>query len=150
MSHTSAPLANVFTLGVRNLAAMRDFYERLGWRLVVNDAQYAAFELQGSVLALFPVAQLAADGRGQPESGGGGIRFTIGIMTDQRDEVDTLTRAVRAAGGRMTKDPVDAEFFEGRSAYFADPEGNYWEIVWAPPDNSIVAAARRAAGHAQA
>jgi predicted lactoylglutathione lyase len=143
-------LANVLTLGVRNLAAMRDFYQRLGWPLVVNDPAYAAFELQGSVLALFPVEKLAADGRGQPESGRGGIRFTIGIMTDQRDEVDTLARAVRAAGGRMTKDPVDAEFFEGRSAYFADPEGNYWEIAWAPPANSIVAAARRAAGHAQA
>jgi hypothetical protein len=35
---------------------------------------------------------------------------------------------------------------EGRDAYFADPEGNYWEIAWAPPDNPVVAAARRAAG----
>ncbi len=31
-------------------------------------------------------------------------------------------------------------------AYFADPEDNYWEIAWAPRDNPIVAAARRAAG----
>lgn len=146
MSYPSAPLANVFTLGVRNLAAMRDFYQNLGWRLVVNDADYAAFELRGSVLALFPVAKLAADGRGQPESGQGGIRFTIGIMTDRREDVDALAGAVGAAGGRLAKAPVDAEFFEGRSAYFADPEENYWEIAWAPPDNPIVAAARRAAG----
>ena len=53
MSYPSAPLANVFTLGVRNLPAMRDFYQKLGWRLVVNDSDYAAFELRGSVLALF-------------------------------------------------------------------------------------------------
>jgi predicted lactoylglutathione lyase len=148
MSDPSAPLANVFTFGVRDLAALRDFYQKLGWRLVVNNADFAAFELRGSVLALFQVEKLAADGRGQPESGRGGIRFTIGIMTDQREDVDALARAVAAAGGRVTKAPADAEFFEGRSTYFADPEGNYWEIAWAPPDNPIVAAARRAAAAA--
>jgi hypothetical protein len=46
----------------------------------------------------------------------------------------------------VTKEPTDAEFFEGRDAYFADPEGNYWEIAWARADNPVVAAARRAAG----
>jgi predicted lactoylglutathione lyase len=45
----------------------------------------------------------------------------------------------------VTKEPTDAEFFEGRDAYFADPEGNCWEIAWAPDTNPVVAAARRAA-----
>ena len=53
---------------------------------------------------------------------------------------------MRQAGGKLTKNPIDAEFFVGRDAYFADPEGNYWEIAWAGPDNPVVAAARRAAG----
>ena len=52
----------------------------------------------------------------------------------------------REAGGTITKEPTDAEFFEGRDAYFADPEGNFWEIAWAAPDNPVVLAARRAAG----
>lgn len=44
-------------------------------------------------------------------------------------------------------EPVDAEFFTGRSAYLCDPESNYFEIVWADmPDNPVVIAARRAAG----
>jgi hypothetical protein len=46
----------------------------------------------------------------------------------------------------VTKEPTDAEFFEGRDAYFADPEGNYWEVAWAARDNPVTAAARRAAG----
>lgn len=47
----------------------------------------------------------------------------------------------------MTKEPVDAEFFTGRSAYLSDPEGNYVEIAWADmPDNPVLLAARRAAG----
>jgi uncharacterized protein len=54
---------------------------------------------------------------------------------------------MRAAGARVTKEPVDAEFFTGRSAYLCDPEGNYFEIVWADmPNNPVVIAARRAAG----
>jgi hypothetical protein len=46
--------------------------------------------------------------------------------------------------GLDTKPPTDGEFFVGRDAYFADPEGNYWEIACAPLDNPVVAAARRA------
>jgi predicted lactoylglutathione lyase len=65
---------------------------------------------------------------------------------DSPEEVDELAERVRRAGGTLTKEPVDAEFFVGRDAYFSDPEGNYWEIAWAPPDNPVVAASRRAAG----
>jgi predicted lactoylglutathione lyase len=35
-----------------------------------------------------------------------------------------------ARGGRITKEPVDAALFEERSSYFADPENNYWEVVY--------------------
>ena len=40
---------------------------------------------------------------------------------------------MRQAGARVTKGPVDAEFFTGRSAYLCDPEGNYFEITWRYP-----------------
>jgi predicted lactoylglutathione lyase len=145
MSPPSSPLANVITLGVNDLARLREFYVRLGWSQVADEDDFAAFELRGSVLALFPVDKLGDDGGAEPEPGAGGIRFTIGVMVDSPEAVDQLVETVRAAGGRITKEPVDAEFFEGRSAYVADPEGNFWEIAWAPPDNAIVAAARRAA-----
>jgi hypothetical protein len=51
-------------------------------------------------------------------------------MVDVPDEVDRLTEQMRHAGARVTKEPVDAEFFTGRSAYLCDPEGNYFEIAW--------------------
>ncbi len=146
MDKPQVPLANVVTLGARNVAALRDFYCALGWPLMMDDGDFAALELRGAVLALFAIDKLAADGRGQPEHGQGGIRFTLGIIVAEPGEVDSLADRVRRAGGQVTKEPVDAEFFAGHSAYFADPEGNYWEIAWAPGDNLIVAAARRAAG----
>ncbi len=42
------------------------------------------------------------------------------------------TEVPDSATATVTKEPVDADFFEGRDAYFRDPEGNYWEIAWAP------------------
>jgi predicted lactoylglutathione lyase len=64
-------------------------------------------------------------------------------MVDTPEEVDQLTEQMRNAGARVTKEPVDAEFFSGRSAYLCDPESNYFEITWAEPDNPITS--RRAA-----
>jgi uncharacterized protein len=140
------PLANTITLGVRNVNAQRAFYLALGWPLVLDTEDFVVFELTGALLALFPVEKLAADAHAEPEIGQGGIRFNIIITVDAPDEVDALAETVRRAGGTFTKPPTDAEFFVGRDAYFADPEGNYWEIACAPPDNPVVAASRRAAG----
>lgn len=140
------PLANIVTLGVRDLGIQRDFYRRLGWPQVLDSDDFVVFELRGALLALFPVDKLAIDSRAEPGTSDGGIRFSIIISADGPEEVDELADHVRQAGGTVTKDPVDAEFFAGRDAYFADPEGNYWEIAWASADNPVTAAARRAAG----
>src|SRR6266496_2989632 len=140
------PLANIVTLGVRDFGGQRDFYRRLGWPQVLDSDDFAVFELRGALLALFPVDKLASDARAEPETSGGGIRFAIIISVDGPEEVDELAGRVRQAGGTLTKEPVDAEFFTGRDAYFADPEGNYWEIAWSAESNLVVAAARRAAG----
>jgi predicted lactoylglutathione lyase len=141
------PLANLITLGARDFGALRQFYRRLGWPQVMDEENFAAFELRGIVLALFPFAELARDGNAEPEPSAGGIRFTIGVQVDSADEVDQLTERMRAAGARVTKEPVAAEFFQGRSAYLCDPEGNYFEVAWADmPNNPVLAATRRAAG----
>jgi predicted lactoylglutathione lyase len=141
-----APLANMFTLGVWDIQAERAFYRRLGWSLVLDTDDFVVFELRGALLALFPVDKLAADSGAPPDVGHGGIRFSVIISVDSADEVDAFAARVREAGGTLTKEPTDAEFFEGRDAYFSDPEGNFWEIAWAAPDNPVVVAARRAAG----
>lgn len=143
----SAPLANLITLGARDLPRLRTFYRSLGWPQVMDDGEFVAFELRGIVLALFPLVKLAGDGKAEPEHAAGGIRFTIGVIVDSAEAVDRLTEQMRAAGARVTKEPVDAEFFTGRSAYLCDPEGNYFEIAWADaPNNPVLVAARRAAG----
>jgi uncharacterized protein len=146
MTRGQLPLANIVTLGVRDFGGQRDFYRRLGWPQAFDSDDFAVFELRGALLALFPVDKLAIDSRAEPATGDGGIRFAIIITMDSPEEVDELADRARQAGGTVTKEPVDAEFFVGRDAYFADPEGNYWEIAWAAADNPVTAAARRAAG----
>jgi uncharacterized protein len=146
MDNAITPLANVITLGVQDFERERDFYRALGWPLAFDSDDFVAFELRGLVLTLFPVEKLAADSRAHAEVGHGGIRFSVIISVDGAEEVDRLADRVHAAGGTFTKPPTDAEFFDGRDAYFSDPEGNYWEIAYAPGDNPVSAASRRAAG----
>jgi uncharacterized protein len=140
------PLANILTLGVRDFAREREFYRQLGWPHVFDSDAFTVFELRGALLALFGIDQLGADARATPEPGHGGIRNAVIITADRPEDVDALVRHAQAAGATVTKEPTDAEFFEGRDAYFADPEGNYWEVAWAAQDNPVTAAARRAAG----
>jgi catechol 2,3-dioxygenase-like lactoylglutathione lyase family enzyme len=145
MSH-DLPLANIITLGVSDVAGERDFYRRRGWPLVLDTDDFVVFELRGALLALFGADDPRRDARAEPEPGRGGIRSSVIITVDRSEDVDELTERARAAGARITKDPVAAEFFDGRDAYFADPEGNYWEVAWSAGDNPVTAAARRAAG----
>jgi uncharacterized protein len=148
MSH-DLPLANIVTLGVSDIAGERDFYRRLGWPLVLDTDDFVVFELRGALLALFGVDDLGRDAQAEPERGRGGIRSSIIITVERPEDVEGLTERARAAGARVTKDPVAAEFFDGRDAYFADPEGNYWEVAWSAGDNPVTAAALRAAGSAR-
>jgi hypothetical protein len=140
------PLANIITLGVHDLARERGFYQQLGWPIVLDSDDFIVFELRGALLALFPLDQLARDAHTQAAPSIPGIRASVIISVEQAAQVDELAAHARAAGATLTKEPTDAEFFEGRDAYFADPEGNYWEIAWSEGSNPVVAAARRAAG----
>jgi uncharacterized protein len=139
------PLANITTFGVQDLMRERDFYGELGWPVVFETDDFVVFELGGALLALFPLDKLAADSRADAEPRHGGIRSSIIMTVEAPEEVDKLADRVQRAGGTLTKSPTDAEFFVGRDAYFADPEGNYWEVSYAPSDNPVVVAARRAA-----
>jgi uncharacterized protein len=145
MESAYVPLANVITLGVHDFEAQRAFYLRMGWPIALDSEEFVVFELRGILLALFPVQELAKDAKAQPESARDGIRFSIIISVERQQDVDEMVARFRDAGGSVSKEPTDADFFDGRSAYVSDPEGNYWEIAWAP-GNSVVVAARRAAG----
>jgi predicted lactoylglutathione lyase len=124
---------------------MRDFYSALGWRIAAEAEDFCGFELRGAVLALFPWEKLAADGNAEPASPQTVMRgFTLAITVDQPEQVDEIIAEVERAGGRVSKPPSDPEEFEGRHAYFADPEENYWEVAYSAGDGPMMQAIRRA------
>jgi len=124
---------SVVTLGVREMSLMRSFYTGLGWveQPEASD-QWCAYLLGGTVLALYGIDDLAAEAApGEPLSKHGWGGHTLALNVETRDAVDEVVRAMVAAGARKVGQVTDRPW-GGRSGYVADPEGNRWEIAWAP------------------
>jgi len=123
----------LITLGTRDHARMREFYLGLGWPVGVDvEGDLTSFLLGGVVLALWPLEKLSADaapGADMPAIGWSGM--SLACNCDTRDEVDAAYAAAIAAGATVVMEPIDHDW-GGRSGYFADPEGNRWEVAWAP------------------
>ena len=132
---------NLVTLGARDIRRQRAFYEALGWTTRSKGEDFAAFPLGGAVLALYPVEELAGEANlPLPEAGeagpgateAGAFRgFTCSINVENEGDVDAAIEAVQSAGGKVLAEPTGRDW-GGRSAYFADPEGNVWEVAWLP------------------
>jgi hypothetical protein len=124
---------NVVTLGALDLPRLRGFYkDALGWRTLTEAAdEFALLDTGGAKLALYPFKSLAEDARSQAVPRAGFPGFALAINVGAREDVDAVIDQLRAAGAIVLKEAVD-EDWGGRSAYFADPEGNPWEVAWVP------------------
>lgn len=132
---TAPPPASIalITLGVADLARATRFYEALGFILSRSQSHDSVsfFRAGDVVLALFGRAALAADAAlaDTPRCPFGGI--TLARNLPSREEVDAAFADAIAAGATALKPPQDV-FWGGYSGYFADPEGNLWEVAWNP------------------
>ena len=125
------PRISMITLGVSDLARAIQFYEKgLGLPRKPMDADVAFFPLNGTWLALYSRAALAADA-GVPADGSGFPGFALAHNVASREEVDQLLKQAVSAGARLVKPAQDA-FWGGYSGYFADPDGHLWEVAWNP------------------
>jgi catechol 2,3-dioxygenase-like lactoylglutathione lyase family enzyme len=122
---------SLVSLGVSDMVRERRFYEGLGWRTRSTGDDFAAFPLGGAVLALYPTELLAKEANLEPSRSEGFRGFTCAVNVNREEDVDRAIDAVREAGGTVLAEPVTREW-GGRSAYFADPEGNVWEVAWLP------------------
>lgn len=120
---------SLITLGVADLARATAFYEALGWQNGAREPGIAAFDLQGSVLGLYPKADLARDLGVPLAKGFSGQTLSYNVAT--REEVAPLLSAARAAGATVLKEPHEV-FWGGFIAYFADPDGHVWEVAHNP------------------
>jgi catechol 2,3-dioxygenase-like lactoylglutathione lyase family enzyme len=122
---------SLITLGVADLRRSREFYERLGWRRSMAEAEGVVFfQAGGMALALYPRNDLAKDAKIAPD-GHGFSGISLAYNTRNREEVDAVLTEAQAAGAELLK-PAEEAFWGGYSGYFADPDGFPWEVAWNP------------------
>ena len=122
---------SLITLGVGDLKRSGEFYERLGWRRSMANAEgILFFQLGGIAFALYPRDELAKDAN-VPSDGQGFRGITLAYNTRHRDEVDYVLAQAEGAGARILK-PAQEAFWGGYSGYFSDPDGFLWEVAWNP------------------
>jgi uncharacterized protein len=129
---------SVITLAVDDFdRALRFYRDGLGLPtdgVVGQEFEHGAvvfFDLQpGLRLALWPRRSLAQDS-GLPVAPVGTVTGSLGHNVGSAAEVDVVLAQALAAGACLVK-PPQATFWGGYAAYFQDPDGHLWELVWNP------------------
>ena len=122
------------TIGARSVPKLREFYRAIGWsENEGSDDTFTSFTIGALRVALYPVELLGAEAApNEPVVAAGtwnGMTLTLNVAP--RDAVETALETALAAGASLIGEPTEREW-GGYSGYFSDPEGNRWEIAWAP------------------
>jgi catechol 2,3-dioxygenase-like lactoylglutathione lyase family enzyme len=142
------PKIGIITLGVSDLKQSLTFYrDGLGFPTheYKDDAGIVFFKLEGTWLALYPLADLEKDlGEDAKKAGllddslplvkgAGGILSGVVLAHNvgTKEEVDAVVRLAVDAGATLVKKPQDV-FWGGYSGYFSDPDSHLWEVAWNP------------------
>jgi catechol 2,3-dioxygenase-like lactoylglutathione lyase family enzyme len=121
---------NMIMIGAANVAALSRFYEDgLGWtHWRKGGSGSTMYRVGDSVLVFIDRSYLAAE-RGEPIATGS--RQSLAVFVESQAEVDLTMAKALGAGATLTSAarPRDGDMYSG---YFNDPEGNSWEVVFAP------------------
>lgn len=122
---------SIITLGVRDRAAMTAFYEDIIGFKNVGPEGMAMFDMGGFILGLWEADKLAKDAGQEPRPAEGFRNIALAYNARSIEEVDGIFARLKDAGVDITTPPHKA-FWGGYSGYFADPEGNAWEVAYNP------------------
>jgi catechol 2,3-dioxygenase-like lactoylglutathione lyase family enzyme len=112
---------------VRDLAASTAFYrDTLGLQLDDSGPEFAMFKVGDLYFFLQEATSVAQMMSEEPLdlNLGGGARSLFAVSVD---DVDTMYADLKAKGIQVLRPPTDQPWGL-RTAYFTDPDGNYWEI----------------------
>ncbi len=124
------PRISIVTIAAGDVERLAGFYEGLGLRRHPGFGdEVEFFQMGGVILGLFRRKDAEVDS---------GVAFSEGMSrvylaynTRSDAEVDDVLALAEKAGGRIVK-PAGKAFWGGWYGYFADPEGNLWEVAHNP------------------
>jgi catechol 2,3-dioxygenase-like lactoylglutathione lyase family enzyme len=118
---------HAITLFVEDLAAAREFYQRVfGLPIHFEDSDSAVFNFGNTVINLLKVSQapeLIAPATVAGPEAGSRMQFSIEV-----DGVDAMAADLQSRGVHLLNGPMDRPWGI-RTASFQDPAGHIWEIV---------------------
>lgn len=131
---------NMIMNGAQDISKLRSFYEQgLGWTPWGPISEFSVMYKVGTSVLVFLMDSYLAAESGVPI--GSGIKTSLAIFMRSKEEVDTtFLQAIQA--GAVETSPIQERHGGFYSGYFADPEGNSWEVVWSTSmsldaDNSL-------------
>ena len=125
------PRVSIITLGVRDVARSRAFYEALGFKASsASQETVTFFDGGGVVLGLYGRTLLAEDATVEDSVPGfSGVALAHNARSEA--DVDAVLAEAVAAGAKLIK-PAGKVFWGGYSGYFADMDGHLWEVAFNP------------------
>jgi predicted lactoylglutathione lyase len=124
------PRVNMIMTSARDIAGLRRFYEDgLGWQPWVPANPMSVLYKVGTAVLVFLNEDYQAQESGLPK--GVGVKSIWALFVESKADVDRDFQRAVDAGATVTSPVRDRD--QGLySGYFADPEGNGWEVVWSP------------------
>lgn len=116
--------------GAQDIPKLRRFYETgLGWTPWGPASDISVMYRVGHSVLVFLNGGYLAQERGEPLAEGS--KTSLAVFVESKAKVDEIYRSALKAGAKETSGVRDRDggLYTG---YFADPEGNSWEIVWSP------------------
>ena len=124
------PRISIVTIGVADMARMRRFYTDLGFVASESPESVTFFQAGGMILSLYGRAALAEDAHvTDSKAGFSGVSLAHNVRSEA--DVDAVLAHAVTCGAKLLK-PGQKVFWGGYSGYFADPEGNLWEVAHNP------------------
>jgi uncharacterized glyoxalase superfamily protein PhnB len=115
--------------------ALRFYRDGLGFQTdeKENNPKVVFFNTAGTKFELYPLELLAQDvsETSPPEITAGFSGIALAYNVKSEAEVHEVIELARKAGATIAKEPQKV-FWGGYHAYFADPDGYYWEVAYNP------------------
>ncbi|WP_371170459.1 VOC family protein [Aliiroseovarius sp. 2305UL8-7] len=121
----------LITLGVKEIARARAFYEAIGWvPSSTEDEMVVFYDMNGMKFGFYTLDGLAKDTRRDiADLKTGAMTLAQNFATEA--EVDDAFEKALAAGATEVARP-EKVFWGGYSGYIADPDGHLWEYAMNP------------------